>query len=110
MISLRLAVPVVLVAAAVAGCFTYFVAPPPPAEVNQRLPPISPGVKGPDAVTPVNADPQLSPEEQTSAAFTRASKIILRQLPAAQAFARTNELPITGRVPLPRRRPIPSIP
>jgi hypothetical protein len=110
MISLRLAVPVVLVAAAVAGCFTYFVAPPPPAEVDQRLPPISSGVKGPEVATPVNVDRQLSPEEQTTAAFTRASKMILRQLSAAQASARTNELPISGRVPLPRRRPIPSTP
>jgi len=41
MISLRLAVPAVLVAAAVAGCFTYFVTSPPP----------PPGVKnGPDAL------------------------------------------------------------
>jgi hypothetical protein len=110
MISLRLAVPVVLVAAAVAGCFTYFVAPPPPAEVDQRLQPISPGAKRPDAAAPVDVDRQLSPEEQTTAAFTRASKMILRQLPNEQASARTRELPITGRVPLPRRRPIPSIP
>jgi hypothetical protein len=42
-----------------------------------------------------------------SDAASSASKMILRQLPDAQASARTNELPITGRVPLPTRRPTP---
>ena len=38
-ISLRLAVPAVLVAAALAGCFTYFVSPPLPVEADQQSPP-----------------------------------------------------------------------
>jgi hypothetical protein len=105
MISLRLAVPAVLVAAAVAGCFTYFVASPSP-EADHQLPPISPNVKGPDTGTQVNIDQHLSPKEQAEAAFKRASKIILRQLPDVQASARTNELPITGHIPLPKRRPM----
>jgi hypothetical protein len=104
MISLRLAVPAVLIAAAVAGCFTYFVASLSP-EADQQLPPTSPTVKGPQAATPVNVDQRLSPDEQAEAAFRRASKIILRQLPDVQASARTNELPITGHIPLPKRRP-----
>ncbi len=105
MISLRLAVPAVLIAAAVAGCFTYFVASSP--EADQQLPPTSPNVKGPDTGTQVNIDHHLTPEKQAEEAFKRASKIILRQLPDVQASARTNELPITGRVPLPKRRPKP---
>jgi hypothetical protein len=99
MISLRLAVPVIVVAAAVAGCFTYFVTPP-PVEADQRLRPTLPNV------TP-NIDYRLSAEEQAEAAFSRAASAILRRLPDAQASAGTNEPPITGRIPLPKRRPRP---
>jgi hypothetical protein len=107
MISLRLAVPAVLVAAAVAGCFTYFVTSPTP-EADRPLPPTSPNVQGPATGTPVNMGQHLTPEEEATAAFKRASKMILRRLPEAQAAAATNELPLTGRIPLPRRRPVPS--
>jgi hypothetical protein len=107
MVSLRFAVPAVLVAAAVAACFTYFVAPPTP-EADRQLPPASPNAQGPATGTPVNIGQHLSPEEEATAAFKRASKMILRRLPEAQAAAGTNGLPITGRIPLPRRRPIPS--
>jgi hypothetical protein len=100
MISLRLAVPVVLVAAAVAGCFTYFVTPPPPVEADQRLRPTLPDVAP-------NIDRRPSAEEQAELAFTRAASAILRRLPDAQASAGTNELPIIGRIPLPKRRPRP---
>jgi hypothetical protein len=100
MISLRLAVPVILLAAAVAGCFTYFVTPPPPVEADQRLRPTLPNV------TP-NIDYRPSAEEQAEAAFSRAASAILRRLPDAQASAGTNEPPITGRIPLPKRRPRP---
>src|ERR1700682_4576499 len=69
MISLRLAVPTILVAAAVAGCFTYFVTPPAPVEADQRLPPTAPDVTGPDTGTPTNIDQPPSAEEQAAAAF-----------------------------------------
>jgi hypothetical protein len=48
MISLRLAVAAVVVAAAVAWCVTYFVsaAPPQRIEADQRLPPTLPSAKG----------------------------------------------------------------
>jgi hypothetical protein len=108
MISLRLAVPAVLFAAAVAGCLTYFVASPSP-ETDQQLPPASRNARGPDTRTQVNIDQRLGPEEQAEAAFKRASKIILRQLPDVQASARANELPMTGRIPLPKRRPMLSV-
>jgi hypothetical protein len=96
MISLRLAVPVILVAAAVAGCFTYFMTPPPPVEADQRLRPTLPDVAP-------NIDRRPSSEEEAELAFRRAASAILRRLPDAQASARTNELPITD--PLPKRRP-----
>ena len=108
MISLRLAVPAFLVAAAVAACFSYFATPPPPVEIDQRLPPISPNASRSDMVTPKSVDHRLSVEEQAAAAaFQRSAAAILRRLPAAQADAGAVELPITGHIPLPKRRPIP---
>jgi hypothetical protein len=95
MISLRLAVPAVLVAAVVAGCFTYFVTPPPPVEADQRLPPTSPDTKGPDTGI-------------RKAAFERAAAAILRELPNAQASS--GERSIAGHIPLPKKRPIPRTP
>jgi len=111
MISLRLAVPAVLVAAAVAGCFTYFVTSPPPppgvVEADQRLPPTAPDMTGPDTGTPTNIDQRPSAEEQAAAAFQRAAAAILRRAQDAQASAGTDEPPITGHIPLPKRRPTP---
>jgi hypothetical protein len=107
MISLRLAVPTILVAAAVAGCFTYFVTPPAPVEADQRLPPTAPDVTGPATGTPANIDQRPSAEEQAAAAFQRAAAAILRRAPYVQASVGTSELPITGHIPLPKRRPIP---
>jgi hypothetical protein len=100
MVSLRLAIPVILVAAAVAGCFTYFVTPPPLVEADQRLRPTLPNV------TP-DLDHRPSAEELAEAAFRKAASAILRRLPDAQASAGTNEPRITGRIPLPKRRPKP---
>jgi hypothetical protein len=105
MISLRLAFPGVLVAAAVAGCFTYFVIPPPPVEFDQRLPPTAPGMMGPHTGTPTNIDQRPSAEAKAAAAFQKAAAAILRPLPNALASA--IEPPITGHIPLPKKRPIP---
>ena len=109
MISLRLAVPAVLVAAAVAGCFTYFVTPPPPprvVEADQRLPPTVPDMTATDTGTPTNIDQRPSAEEQ-AAAFRQAAEAIQKQAPDAQASTGTDEPPITGHIPLPKKRPIP---
>jgi len=106
-ISLRLAVPVVLVAAGVAGCFTYFVTPQPPADADQRLPPTVPDMTGSNTGTPTNIGQRPSPEQQAAAAFQRAAAAILRRAENAQASAGTDEPPITGHIPLPKRRPIP---
>jgi hypothetical protein len=106
MISLRLFVPAILVAAAVAGCFTYFVAPPTTTqkvEVDQRLPPTVLNMTPPDTGTPTNINQRPSPEEL----FQQAAEAILKQAPDAQASAGTDEPPITGHIPLPKRRPIP---
>ena len=107
MTSLRLAVPAVLVAATLAACFTYFVTPSPPVEADQQLPPTAPDMTGPNTGTPTNIDQRPSTEEQAAVAFQQAAAAILRRLPDAQASAGTNKLPITGHIPLPKRRPIP---
>jgi hypothetical protein len=46
-------------------------------------------------------------EQQAAAAFERAAETILKRLPDAQASAGADEPPITGHIPLPKRRPIP---
>jgi hypothetical protein len=106
MISLRLAVPGVLLAAAAAGCFTYFVTPPPQeVEADQRLPPTTADTASAQTGTPTNIDQRPSAEAKAAAAFQRAAAAILRPLPNALASA--DEPPITGPIPLPKKRPIP---
>jgi hypothetical protein len=106
MISLRLAVPGVLVAAAATGCFTYFVTPTPQeVEVDQQSPPTMPDMKSPHTGTTTNIDQRPSAEAKVVAAFQEAAAAILRPLPNALASA--DEPPITGHIPLPKKRPIP---
>ena len=109
MTSFRLTILAVLVAAGLAGCFTYFVVPLPlpQIEVDQKLPPAAPDSKAPDRLAPANVDSGPSAKEQAVATFQRAAEAILRKLPDAQAFAATDEPPIIGHIPLPKRRPIP---
>ena len=105
MISLRLSVPAVLVAAALAGWFTYFVIPPPQVEAD-RLSPQSRQMLVPDTDTPTKFDQPLSAEKERGDSFRKAAEAILKQAPDAQASAVTNKLPITGQIRLPKRRPI----
>jgi hypothetical protein len=101
MISLRLA-GAVLVAAALAGCFAYFVSPPPRVEAERPSAPTAPAVTRSTAATPTIVDQHRTAEE-----FERAAEAILKRLPDVQASARADELPIVGHIPLPKRRPIP---
>jgi hypothetical protein len=99
---LRLAVPAVVAAAALAGCFTYFVTPPPRVEAEAQPAPTARGVLAAAPVTPAHVGQDRSAED-----FLRAAEAILRPLSNAQAASRIDELPIIGHVPLPKRRPIP---
>ena len=104
MISLRLAVTAVLVAAAMAGCITYFVTRAPPLAVaaDQRLPPTVPNVTGrPDSGISTNIR-RPSTEDHIDA-FERAAEAILKN---AMASAGADRPLITGPIPLPKRRPI----
>jgi hypothetical protein len=102
MISLRLVILTLLVAAAVAGGITYFVASPSLVETEQR-----PAKPARDVTGAAEGNPARVGQDRSAEDFLRAAEAILRPLSDAQASARTNELPILGRIPLPKRRPIP---
>jgi hypothetical protein len=107
MTSLRLAVPAVLVAAAVAGCITYFIAPAPPQQVeaDQRLPPTVPNVAGrPD--WGISRNIERPSRDDRIDAFERAAEAILKRAQNATASAGIDKPLVTGPIPLPRRRPI----
>jgi hypothetical protein len=99
---LRLAVPAVVAAAALAGSFTYFVSPPPRVEAEQRPAATAREMTGTAVGTPVRIAQDRRAED-----FLRAAEAILRPLSNAQASVLPGERPITGHIPLPKRRPIP---
>jgi hypothetical protein len=113
MIRLRLVVPAVLVAGALAGCLTYFVTyryfvtPLGQVDTGRRLPATIPTLIGRNEPSARITGQHPTAEQQAAAAFERAAKTILKQLPNAMAYAGTDEPLIVGHVPLPRRRPIP---
>ena len=107
MVTLRFAVPAILAAAAAAGCFTYFVTPPPArVEADQRLPPAVLYSRGPDTTASIRIDQRPSADEKAAAAYQKAAEAILRRAPNVRASAGGDEPPITGPIPLPKRRPI----
>jgi hypothetical protein len=106
MITLRLAIPAVLAAAAVAGCFTYFVTPPTRVDADQLLPPTVPNLLGPDTTASTSIDQRPSADEKAAAAYLEAAEAILRRAPNVRASAGADEPPITGPIPLPKRRPV----
>jgi hypothetical protein len=106
MFSLRFAVPAILAAAAVAACFSYFVDPPARVETDVRLPPAVLYSTGPNARGSISIDQPPNVDEQAAAAYQKAAEAILRRAPNTQASAANDELPMTGRIPLPKRRPI----
>ena len=100
MISVRLAVLAVLVAAALAGCLTYFIPPPPPVTLDLQLPETMPELR-----TGIPATVDRPRAEQRADEFLQAAQAILKQDPNAQASA--DKPTVTGHIPLPRKRPIP---
>ena len=105
MIRLRFAVLATVVAAAFAAGLTFLIDPL--ARVDRRLPVTMPILTGRSVALATNPSKQSTAEQEAAAAFERAAKTILKRLPDALAFADGNEPPIAGRIPLPRRRPIP---
>ena len=63
---------------------------------------------GRDTAASIAADRRPATENEKAAiAYLEAAQAILRRAPIAQASASADELRITGRVPLPRKRPLP---
>jgi hypothetical protein len=75
---LRIAVPAVVVAAALAGSFTYFVSPPPRVEAEQR------SVAPARDVTAAASTPARIGQDRRAEDFLRAAEVILRPLANAQ--------------------------
>ena len=80
MISVRLAVPAVLVSAALAGCFTYFVSQPPPVTVGRQLPEKMPELR-------MGIPTNIEKAQEKADDFLQAAQAILKQEPNAQASA-----------------------
>ena len=100
MISWRVVIIGVLVAAALAGGFAYFVTPPPRIEAEQRSAPTAPDVTDTATQKPTKIIQRLSAED-----YARAAEALLKQLPDAQASAPADDLPTIGHIQ--RRRQIP---
>jgi hypothetical protein len=108
MISWRFAVLTVLVPVAAAGCITYFAtpAPPRPIEADQRSPPTAAAAIATarsDSGVSRNIQPLSTDDDIT--AYQRAADAILKRAQNAKASA--DEPLFTGRIPLPKRRPVP---
>ena len=107
MIDLRLAVPAILAAAAVAGCFTYFVTPPARVAVEPPQRPTMSPLKGSSAAEASKGlDQRPSAKEKAAEAYRQATEAILRRAQNARADARADLPPITHPIPLPKKRPI----
>jgi hypothetical protein len=106
MVTLRFAIPAILAAAAVAGCISYFVATPERVEADVRLPPAVLYSTGPNTRASTRIDQPPNADEQAAVAFQKAAEAILRRAPNTRASAGSDELPIMGPIPLPKRRPI----
>ena len=113
MVTLRIAVPAILATAAVAGCLSYFVIITLPARfetdarlLEVRLPPAVLESSSSSARAATQIDLPPNEDELATAAFEKAAEEILRRAPNTRASAIT-ELPMTGRIPLPKNRPIP---
>jgi len=104
MIRWKLVVPMILGAAALAGSLVYFVIPPPAPRLEVQEPSAPTAF---DMTSSMTSTPLIVGQRRTAEEFERAAKEILKRLPDAEASARSDELPIVGPIPMPKRRPIP---
>lgn len=104
MIGWRFALAAVLAAAAVAGCITHFSAPSPQVEADQKPPPVPLDFSTLNREASKSIAQLPSAKEKSVEVFEKAVDAILRR--EAYAGAVADVLPIKGRVPLPKRRPI----
>jgi len=108
MVGSHLIIPAVVTAGALVGCFAYLLSPPIPSVPVVQQPHLGKLTLGaPDAMALNGPDWQPVENDKAATAYLEAAQAILRRAPTAQASASANEIPITGRIPLPRKRPIP---
>jgi hypothetical protein len=108
MIGWYLVVSAVLTSAAVAGCITYLLSLPiTSVDVDQRSYVNRLTLSGPDTANSKAAEKHPIENEKAAIAYLEVAQAILRRAPLAQASASADELRFTGRIPLPRKRPIP---
>ena len=114
MVTLRFAVPAILATAAAVGCFSYFVSvillarlETDARSLDVRLPPAVLDSSSTSTRASTQIDQPPSEDELAAAAFEKAAEEILRRAPDTRASVVTGELPMTGRIPLPKNRPIP---
>ena len=113
MVTLRSAVPAIFTAAAVAACLSYFVIITLPARfetdarlLDVRLPPAALYSPSPSTRASTQIDQPPNEDELAAAAYQKAAEEILRRAPNTRASAFADERPMTGRIPLPKKRPI----
>jgi hypothetical protein len=113
MVTLRIAVPAILATAAAAGCFSFFVIVTLPARfetdarlLDVRLPPAALYSPSPSTGASTQIDQPPNADELAAAAYQKAAEEILRRAPNTRASAFNDERPMTGRIPLPKKRPI----
>jgi len=113
MVTLRFAVPAILATAAAAGCFSYFIIVSLPARfktdarlLDVRLPPAVLYSPSPSALASIQIDEPPNADELAAEAYQKAAEAILRRAPNTRASAFADERPMTGRIPLPKKRPI----
>ena len=113
MVTLRIAVLAILATAAAAGCFSYFVIITLPARfetdarlLDVRLPPAALYSPSPSTPASTQIDQPPNEDELAAAAYQKAAEEILRRAPNTRASVVSDELPMTGRIPLPKKRPI----
>lgn len=109
MIGSHLIISAVFAAATVAACVTYLLHPPVARDKDEyqlRLgkPTFS---APPDTTASIGTVRHPAPNDKAATAYLEAAQAILRRVPIAQASASADELPTKGRIPLPRKRPIP---
>jgi hypothetical protein len=109
MIGSHLVISAVVTAAALAGCFAYLLRPPIPSVAVDQQPYLGKlTFSGPDTAS-TGADRHPVENEKAATAYLEAAQAILRRAPTAQASASADEIPIMGRIPIPKKRPIPRI-
>jgi len=110
MVGSHLVISAVVTAAALAGRLAYLLSPPIPSVAVDQQPHLDKLTLGaPGAMALRGPDWQPVENEKAATAYLEAAQAILRRAPTAQASASADEIPITGRIPLPRKRPIPRI-